>query len=294
MKKILILTTSQNKKIEIEADLLYLLKKQKNISLRVLTYDEICIKIENNKVQIFDSMHKDIKDYSLVYFFNRGYFMYITLTVAQYLRENEVKFIDTEEYCRFSINKLNSFVRLSYENIPVIDSFYASSEYLISTFDKNPVYKYPFILKDLMGKKGNNNFLIKSYSELKNILERNQKIIFILQPFIENNCDYRILTFDYKAKLIIKRSRTKNKTHLNNTSVGGYAELVPIKGFNKKIIQIAQKAAKVLNRNIAGVDIIIDKNGKFFVLEVNPSPQILTGSFVTEKRKILKEYLISK
>jgi len=294
MKEILILATSQHKKTEIEKAVSYLFKNRKQISTKILTYKDICIEIEKNQVKIFDSQGNDIKKYSLVYFFNRADFMYMALAIAQYLNKHKVKFIDNELGCQFSINKLNSFLRLCYGDIPVINSFYASPQYLLDTFEYKPVYEYPFIMKDLMGRKGNNNFLIKSYAELKEVLTKNLEMTFVIQPFIENNCDYRILTFDFKAKLIIKRSRTNNQTHLNNTSVGGCAEIVSMKIFDKKIIQIAQKASKVLKRNIAGVDILIDKQGKCFVLEVNPSPQLLTGSFLVEKGDLLKKYLLSK
>jgi glutathione synthase/RimK-type ligase-like ATP-grasp enzyme len=293
MNKILILSSSQLDKSKHDA-LLDLFSNQKKVKVVINKYSDICIDIRDNKIKISDSKGDDIKDYSFVYFFTRGRYSFIAFAIAQYLKLHNIQFIDSEVGDIHMVSKLNEFILLSNKNIPVIDTFYASQEYILLNFENNPIFSYPFIMKDILGRKGRNNYLIKNYIELKQILEINPKIDFVIQPYIENDCDYRILTFDFKARLIIKRSRKNNLTHLNNISNGAVAEIIPIKTFNKEIVSIAEKASKVLKRNLAGVDILIVNKDNYYILEVNNSPQIITGSFIKEKKEILRKYLLSK
>ena len=59
--------------------------------------------------------------------------------------------------------------------------------------------------------------------------------------------------------------------------------------------KLALNAAKILNRTFAGVDIIIDKNRKNYVLEVNRAPQFkgfVKATKINVSEKIV-DYLIS-
>lgn len=294
MKKILILSASQKYYSDQKEKLLSIFKDDNSIEVTFKTYKEICLEIEDNKVNVYTTDNIELNDYTFVYFFTQGDFKFIAFAIAQYLIEKSIPFIDLESNTNYAINKINEFILLAYKDIPLIDSFYSSKEYILSTFENNPRYQYPFVMKDVTGKKGMNNFLVKNYSELSKIFEEKSDIQFVIQPFIQNDCDYRILTFDFKSKMIIKRTRKDDSTHLNNTSTGGIAEIISIDSLDKEIISVAEKSAKILNRNLAGVDVVIDNKGRFFILEVNSSPQLITGTFVEEKMELLKEYLLSK
>jgi glutathione synthase/RimK-type ligase-like ATP-grasp enzyme len=74
--------------------------------------------------------------------------------------------------------------------------------------------------------------------------------------------------------VIKKRIRTNAKTHLNNTFLGARVEFMNGRNMSE-IKDLARHSAKLLNINIAGVDILVcDKDHKPYVLEVNKGPDI--------------------
>lgn len=80
--------------------------------------------------------------------------------------------------------------------------------------------------------------------------------------------------------------RGDDGSHPNNTSEGGAATLDDIASLPKSMLDKMLLIAKLLNRKIAGIDMIINKHtGEHHFLEANNMPQVSTGSFVGEKSK---------
>jgi D-alanine-D-alanine ligase-like ATP-grasp enzyme len=60
----------------------------------------------------------------------------------------------------------------------------------------------------------------------------------------------------------------------------------------REAADLVRRAARVSRRQVAGIDILKDKeSGQWYVLEVNTSPQIFTGSFVKEKREAFAKFI---
>jgi hypothetical protein len=147
---------------------------------------------------------------------------------------------------------------------------------------------FPVICKAVNARKGNANFLINSKDELRDVLtgEENKGLFFVIQPFIPNDGDWRVLVIGGKVELAIFRSGDKEKTHLNNSSKGADTELFSVENVPEEIVKLAVRAAVKEKLSVAGVDIVQDKEtGELFVLESNTSPQLQSGAFVPEKIK---------
>lgn len=150
-----------------------------------------------------------------------------------------------------------------------------------------------------MGRKGNHNFLVKNKSELRQILSENKDLNFVIQPYVPNDGDYRFLVMGSEVRLAFKRSGDKNKTHLNNTSLGASVEQLNLTEIPKEVIATVKLAASIERLSVAGVDLIEDKvSGKWLVLEVNISPQLISGEFANQKTlaysEMIKELLEKK
>lgn len=190
--------------------------------------------------------------------------------------------------------KVSEIVTMSESGIPLPHTFTSSSREIKKEFLDNPRFTYPFIAKasDTFG--GKMNYLVTGYDELVKALDDHPEQTFILQEFIPNDCDYRILVMGGKIRLIMKRIRDKESgSHLNNTSAGADSEFVPIDSLSKEMQQSALKAAEVTRRSgFAGVDLIINKeNGTHYILEVNDQPAIQVGSSPETKIPVFMEYL---
>ena len=107
----------------------------------------------------------------------------------------------------------------------------------------------------------------------KNILKENSEKVYYLQKLEDTKIksvkkwqDYRILVCDNK---IIASMIRKNKKKITNIGQGG-------KAFNfnadEKIKKISINAAKLVDADYAGIDLIKDKYGNYKVIEINSVP----------------------
>jgi len=164
----------------------------------------------------------------------------------------------------------------------------------LDLFKKNPPLEYPFIAKAADAFGGAMNFLVTDYSDLKTALNAHKEQFFVLQEFIPNNFDYRVIVMDGVIKLVMRRSRDASSgSHLNNTSAGATGEFVSIDQLSNEMQEDALKAATLtLRSDFAGVDLIVDsKTGQHYILEVNEAPAIQTGENPSLKIATLMDHL---
>ena len=120
---------------------------------------------------------------------------------------------------------------------------------------------------------------------------RTSSLVYMVQNFIPNDGDHRIILLGYEPKLAFKRTRKDDSSHLNNTSQGASAELIELTDYSDEVISDVVMAAQLVSREVAGVDVLFNKDtGAHVILEVNASPQLATGVFLPQKKKILNDY----
>lgn len=205
--------------------------------------------------------------------------------IGCYCRKKNIPMMD-DSFTNTS-GKLYEMWRFWENDIPVPKTAFGDIAFLTEQLD---VFGGVAVLKSTHSRKGRDNYLVHDADEIKEILkEDNSRFGYILQNFIPNDGDYRIIAFNYEPKLGIYRS-SGGKDHRNNTSLGGHADIVEM---TPELSEIAHRAAEAMDVKYAGVDIITDKNtGKNYVLEINRTPQFASGSFLDEKYQVLRDYLL--
>ena len=109
----------------------------------------------------------------------------------------------------------------------------------------------------------------------KKVLERAikgriEKTGFLLQEYIPNDGDYRLMLIGYQVLGGFKRQKKEERLVLSR-SLGPSEGL---KTIPKAVKEEAEKACRALKVEIASVDMVIDKrNGKPVIIEVNEAPQ---------------------
>ena len=193
---------------------------------------------------------------------------FVTL-LCEMLDLNNIPFNDTVINTRYSYvgEKFVEALWFKHNNIPhpltiiCTQSAYITNETTI--FEK---ISFPCVIKD----KSERSEGVWKVSNKKEAEETIAKIegAFIIQEFIPNNYDIRILVWNQTILGTIKRSSTDG--FLNGISAGGKAGPIKLSDVEKKL---SIQACTVCKLNLGGVDIIRTKNGPI-VLEVNKSPQI--------------------
>ncbi|MFZ3068768.1 MAG: hypothetical protein WA052_00435 [Microgenomates group bacterium] len=168
---------------------------------------------------------------------------------------------------------------------------------------------FPLIVKlSQGGRHGMGTFWIREYGDLtklKEVLEerkekakiRGEKIPmirgFLVQEYIENDGDYRVMTVGYKCIGGFKRQVKEEKLILNKSQ----GSSIGLQEIPEAVVRTAEVAAKALGVEVAGTDMVISKKtGEVYIIEVNEAPQFKVfekRTKINAPRKIL-EYCINK
>lgn len=221
-----------------------------------------------------------------------------SLAVAEFITAKGMPYWNKEAYLQRSSGKLSQYAHLSAIKGSIPSTFCGPTEEIVRQIEEGKL-QLPFIVKASSGSRGRDNFLVESIEQFKTVMESTEQLM-VVQAFIPNNEDYRVICVDGSPQLVMKRSRTKSDTHLNNTSQGADAELLNVDELQQllgsywsEFLRMAKAIAQRWGRNLTGVDIIIDERGKFYILESNNLPQLEKGAFVEDKLKLVDEHIKS-
>lgn len=296
MNKILILTNSQDRPDSIGVHQNRYLKTS-NILIIENTYDEIEIFISNEKIEITIA-GINIEEYSYIYLTYSHINRELSTSLAVLFEIIGINYSDPALAMAFFGGKLIQIAHLKRSNLPIPKSYYLSTKQLRNkNFGRIESFVgYPFVFKNTLGHQGEDNYLISNQSQLSKItqvlLEKENSSNYICQEFIPNDFDYRLLVLKDNCSTVLRRIRQNKNDFRNNSFLGGKEEFEEKSSTNEIIREIAIKAAKALKRDIAGVDIIVNKeDGKPFLIEVNPFPGI---TFESKEEEEIVKYFISE
>ncbi len=182
-------------------------------------------------------------------------------------------------------NKFTNYYSFLKAGLNIPKTFFLNEKTILSLpFDDSDW----IVVKPLEGKRGEGIFRIK-FSELHSFMHSLKEGNFLLQEFIPFEKELRIMVIGNKA---IGAFEKQSVHWIKN--IAQEAKAVPFV-LTKKVSDIAIKAAKASQIEIAGVDLGLSK-GKWFVLETNRSPQFRAFEEATKINAAEKivEYLEKK
>ena len=272
-------------------------KRQEGIEVNTVAYEDLIFKMggDGNSIVIAAS-GEDVADFGLVYFGVsrvKGRY-YVAASIAQYLENRHVDFIDQIVNQCPETAKIYQYVTLSDASVPIPKTLFMLPTRLRTSFERLVAeLGLPFVLKDVQGAKGANNFLINSKADFERALRQadDLDVWMLAQEYIPNDHDYRLLVMGGQAALVLRRAGGSD-THLNNVSTGGKATLEELTAIPASLVNASIAATKLLKLQIAGVDLLQDKDSKlWYCLEVNKAPQIYSGAYTVEKQTAAAKYI---
>lgn len=161
-------------------------------------------------------------------------------------------------------------------------------------------FNFPIIIKGSGGDRGTRVFKANNLEELEKLVrdlrksETEEGKRYMLQEYIENDGDFRVLILGEKVLGVMKRARTNKDEFRNNYSAGGMVEVADLPD---EVKELAVKSAKVCGLSVAGVDVAFrDYDMKKPVIwEVNKGPQFkgfMKATGIDVPAEIVK-YLVS-
>ncbi len=268
---------------------------QSGLSIYGANYEDIIFRTgDNNKISILRT-GEDLASFAAVYFnrvasSHRGY-GHIASAIAQYLEARNVEFIDRSVINAQDPSKLHQYIVLTDHHIRVPQTIFMFNDQMAENYDMIvQELGLPFVLKDDLGKRGRHRYFIENKADFDRALSQcKEELVWLLaQKYVVNDTNYRLLVMGDRVEVVIRRSQAANnsKKTLDNTT------LVDISEIPQKVLRDSVLAAKLLQLQIAGVDVMQDKSTKlWYCLEVNKSPQIYSGQYIDAKQAGLVRYL---
>ena len=128
----------------------------------------------------------------------------------------------------------------------------------------------PMVIKPLFGSQGKGVRLIKKGDALPVPMEAHVDGLYYLQRYVDSGegawHDHRVFVIQGKAIAAMVRH---GESWVNNVALGGRCEAEAHDG---ELGALAEAAARALDIDYCGVDVIRDRHGKLYVLEVNSIP----------------------
>lgn len=151
---------------------------------------------------------------------------------------------------------------------------------------------YPFIQKPNHGSKGSGVLLVEKKEDL--VKFGPEIYLTVLQPFIKNNGDYRVLMIGGEVLGVMKRTAAYGEIVNNYSQGGGVQEETDVEVV-KKLTDLAYKVYDVFGYKFCGIDFIYDEEeGIYRFMEINSIPGwkgFHTATGIKVEERIIDKYL---
>lgn len=268
-----------------------------SVEAEMINFRDLQYKGTKNTVSVWASGF-DLARFDLLYFRQTSPHKAYNSAI-EFLREKRVVIVDGKLATGFDNSyKLRCMIKAFNKGL-LTPQFYYKIEFRVNDYNLvSSVLKLApgekFIFKSALESKGKQLYLINSRTEFAVAIDQVKNTTsfgnMFVQEYIEAPGDYRVFVIGDKVLGVVFKKKSKNDFR-SNVAVGGQMTKCQL---TKEMSTLALRAAQITETEIAGVD-FIEKDGKFYLLEVNRSPQFTgfmkaTGIDVPQK---IAEYLVA-
>jgi len=202
-----------------------------------------------------------------------GTVTYYSLAIIRHFERLGVFILNSSQSMETSKDKLATLQLLASNNIPIPKTMLAKFPINISVIEKE--FDYPLIIKTITGSQGKGVFLVEDENKLNDLatlveISKDPNINLILQEFVSSSRGRDIRVIVIGGRVIGAMLRTaKGKNFKANYSAGGQVEPYTL---NSVIEWLAIESTRLVGLDIAGVDILFDKDNNYKICEINSYP----------------------
>lgn len=299
MKKALLLVGKLGPKNEYLIS--YLKEKLGNEKVDISEISDLFLEINGMKADIYiKNPETKLSDYSFVYFRGVDEKSYsFAGSIALYLENLGIDYADkTYQNMGPSGDKFTSLLKMSFSGLPIIHSVFCMRGVIDKNID-NIIERLglPLIAKEFVSQHGVGIRTIRSREDFAKLLEETSlKGIkqFLFQKYIKIDKEYRFLVMGERVRSVQRMYRDTSKYELS-IDMERQEEFLPVSDFSEEMKFIAVKAAKVLNIQIGGVDLVVEAGtGKVYLFEVNRGPGFTYDSKISPEIPELAKFIGEK
>jgi RimK family alpha-L-glutamate ligase len=269
---------------------------QNGSTYSVASFQDIEVFLSDTEIRISVS-GKPIDTWSTIYPRKVSRYSGLAFILASYAKIHGITFIDRFRGSNSDNTKLLQMYLFATGNIPIPKTYHSA------TYDKKQISHaigflgFPIIIKQCNTSKGSGVAIAANRTELeekiRGFLEEKPGKEVILQEFIDNSFEYRIFVTGKTIAVAEKKTRLPGNEFRNNVHLGALEEFFDPRLLKKSIARVALDAARTVNVQVAGVDIVVDSHGQPRVFEVNSCPGFTLDEKISDEIRKLSLYLSS-
>ncbi|MPR32377.1 ATP-grasp domain-containing protein [Salmonirosea aquatica] len=230
-------------------------------------------RIYNGSQSLENPVRLKVKDFDFIVTRLSGGLEHKTVFLEHLHRNLGMYSPQTSESIKIASNKILTTLRLSQAGIKTPKTVWAKAPVHVDYIIKKMMEGLPVICKTVYGSQGAGVSILETARTANTVLESffKSEINVKLQRYIEGGSkDIRAIVVG--EKVVVAMERTANKGDFRaNISKGGSGQKIELSEQDKSI---CVKSAKALGMEFAGVDLMKDKDGNSYVIEVNGNPGI--------------------
>lgn len=295
MKRFLILIDSKSEKKE--AFFNYLTDKMgEDYKVYLVQFSDLYFFIDGSRIEVgINGFNIPIKEFDLVYFRRVGAkYRTVAATLAVILDHFGIKYIDSYFGNSGSArDKFTSLAKLAVAGLPVMATYYCRASKILEK-RKEIIAKLglPLVAKQVSTQRGQGVYLLKNEAGFDMILKEKPDRTFLFQKYYENDEEYRVLVLGEGIGAYEQKIRAESEEFRSNVALGATEKFIDINRIPKETKEISVKACKELGIEVGGVDILVDRAGKRWLLEVNRGPGLTYDPKVSPELENLSKYFI--
>ena len=245
--------------------------EKREIDLKILCPEQfdLLVNREDNKSVIVDNHTSKLPQFLLP---RQGASTpYFSLAVIRHLERLGVHTFNSSESIETVKDKLYTQQILAANNFPVPRTMLARYPLNIQLIEET--IGFPIVVKTISGSQGSGVFLCETKGHLEDLMQlidtAKTQENFIIQEFIKTSKGRDLRVFIVGSRVIACMERISSDGSFKaNYSRGGEVRSFPV---NPEIEWLTTESARVLNLDIAGIDLLFDREN-FKVCEANSSP----------------------
>jgi gamma-F420-2:alpha-L-glutamate ligase len=197
---------------------------------------------------------------------------YFTLAVLRHFERQGVAIANNPAAIESVADKLHTLQVLASAKLPIPKTILGKFPADVDLVERE--LGFPVVVKKLRGTRGAGVVLAENrsqFDDLANLLDgATSATDFLFQQYIKasHGRDVRLLVIDGRVMAAMER-RAADGGFKSNISLGGSAK--PFKA-PREMVDLAIAVARELNLDIAGIDILFDKDGGYRICEANSAP----------------------
>lgn len=225
---------------------------KKGIDMQLILREEITIGVHKNRPTIFKKRAEITPpDLAVV--------RTIDPLLSAHLETLGVHVFNSSEVSRICNHKGMTHFEVQKLNVPMVDTYYYTSD----TLPTHPPILFPFVIKNVYGRGGDEVFYIEDEKDWKNSKSKLSNEVIIQTANVQLGKDLRVYILG--NEVIAAVLRESNQDFRANYTLGGNASLYQL---NEEEYKQIERIYTHFNFDLVGIDFLIGKDGNLLFNEI--------------------------